>query len=112
MRIKIHGGTPQHGGRSLCTSCSYSLITRGRRPDETLVECRISMVDGRSIPFQVTSCTGYRDASLPSYLDLLRIAWILEPYSKKKRSAGFVRGKDLTNSELHELMSEGPTEPY
>jgi hypothetical protein len=112
MRIKIYGGTPQHSGPSLCTSCTFSLITRGQTPAETLVECRVSMMDARFIPFKVTSCTGYHDATLPSYAEMVRIAWILNPNGKKRRAAGFVRGKDLTDSEFRQVMTDGPRGPY
>jgi hypothetical protein len=110
MRIKIHGGTPLHGNPSLCTSCSHSLITRGETLGERLVECRVSMMEGRLIPFKVTSCTGYRDASQPSYMELVRMAWILNPNRKKKQAAGFVRGEDLTDREFRKMVRECPDE--
>lgn len=111
MRIKVHDGTIHHGSPSLCTTCCHSLITRGETLDETLVECRVSMMEGRIIPFKVTSCTGYRDVRQPSYMELVRIAWILNPRRTRKRAAGFVRGEDLTDRQFRQVMSEGPGEP-
>ena len=67
MKTKVHGGTTVHGESSLCATCHYSTIIRGRTLDEEIVECNVSMMRGRLIPFKVTSCSAYGDARRPSY---------------------------------------------
>jgi hypothetical protein len=106
MRLKVHGGTVPHGGSSLCNTCSHATIIRGRSLDEEIVQCQASVMSPRGIPFKVTSCSSYIDSRLPSYMDLLRTAWIITPWSGRKRTAGFVRGADLDDRELAELAME------
>ena len=106
MRVKVRGGTVLHGEPSLCRTCCHSTIITGQTPDEEIVECHASAIHGRGIPFRVTSCTAYADARMPTYMDMVRTAWILQPHRTKRRTAGFVRGEDLTDRELAEIASE------
>jgi hypothetical protein len=39
MRVKVHGGTADHGAPSLCTTCRYATIIRGAGLNQELVEC-------------------------------------------------------------------------
>ena len=105
MKTKVHGGTPAEGGSSLCATCHFSTIIRGRSLDEEIVECNVSMMRGRLIPFKVTSCSAYSDARMPSYSEMVRTAWILTPHSKR-RPAGFIRAADLDAQELREMLIE------
>ena len=105
MRTKVQDGTVIHGDSALCNTCSHSTIIRGRRLDEEIVECHASVMQGRLIPFKVTSCSSYNDSRLPSYTDMVREAWILRPHSKK-RAAGFVRGCDLAPEEFADIVME------
>ncbi len=95
MLIKIYRGTSAQTGESLCDTCRFSRIIRGRRLDEEIVLCTATMMDS-SIPvsFKVTSCSEYLDDRQPSYQELFEKAWILRP-ATKKRPAGFVRSADL-----------------
>jgi hypothetical protein len=62
MHIKIRGGTVNHGEASLCSTCRFTTIIRGQRLRDEIVECsRLS--DRGTIPFCVSSCTAYSDAS-------------------------------------------------
>lgn len=106
MRIKVHGGTVRHSDSSLCVTCCHSTIIQGETLDERIVECHASVMHGRLIPFRVTECSSYRDARLPSYADMVRMAWILRPHGTKKRPAGFVRGEELTTKEFIDVVSE------
>ena len=108
MRVKVQGGTVMHSERSLCGTCCHSTVIRGQALGEEIVECHLTGVSGRRIPFTVTSCTSYADARLPSYMDMVRTAWVLNPHRTKKRAAGFVRGEDLSPLELAEIAAEGP----
>jgi len=105
MRIKIYGGTPSQSGRSLCETCRHSMITRGRKLGEEIVNCEA--LNGRSsqITFVVAECSAYMDATLPSYPELFEKAWILRP-REGKRAAGFVRASDLSVKERFELMKD------
>jgi hypothetical protein len=105
MRIKIHGGTPTNDGGSLCNTCRYSRITRGRTLDEELVMCDASHMRTTRITFKVTSCSHYTDHSVPGYFELLQQAWILQPASRK-RPAGFVRASDLRDEEFSKYMAD------
>jgi hypothetical protein len=111
MKTKVHGGTPVDGGTSLCVTCHFSTITRGRGLNEEIVECNVSMTRGRLIPFKVTSCSAYSDARLPSYSEMLRTAWILTPHSKR-RPAGFIRATDLDAGEFRQILMEGEKEEW
>ena len=107
MKTKIHGETPIHGETSLCVTCHHSTIIRGQRLDEEIVDCTASLMQGRRIPFKVTACSSYSDARRPSYGELVRMAWILTPHSKR-RPAGFIRASQLEPSELREILCGDP----
>ena len=107
MRIKVHGGTVVHGHSTLCATCGHATIIRGQTLDEQIVDCHASGLP-REVPFKVTACSAYADARLPSFMDMVRSAWVLNPHRTGKRAAGFVRGEDLSPLELAELASEAP----
>ena len=108
MRIKVQGGTVVHGGSSLCSTCGLSTIIRGQALGQEIVDCHASGF-AREIPFKVTSCSAYRDSRLPSYMDMVRAAWVLNPHRTRKRAAGFVRGEDLSPLELAEIAADDVT---
>jgi hypothetical protein len=103
MRIKVHRGTPPNDGDSLCYTCRFSRLIRGRTLDEEIVICDASHLTQTRITFKVTSCTDYTDNRLPSYPELVQKAWILHPGSRKRRP-GFVRPNELTPEEFAEVV--------
>jgi hypothetical protein len=105
MRIKVYRGTVPNDGDSLCDTCRYSRITRGRRIDEEIVVCDASHIGTTRIRFKVTSCSDYSDHSQPTYFELMQQAWILQPASRK-RPAGFVRASDLRDEEFSRYMAD------
>lgn len=105
MLIKVYGGTREQGSENLCESCRSSRIVRGRRNDEEIVFCDAMAMQPVRIGFKVTSCSDYNDARTPSYHELLDKAWILTPRSGR-RAAGFVKGSELRESELHKFMRD------
>jgi hypothetical protein len=107
MHIKIHDGTPISGDTSLCSTCRSSTIVRGRTLDEELVMCSALGLRSVQITFKVTSCSDYSDRRLPSYMEMLQDAWILQPGSRKRRP-GFVRASELHEEEVFELRSRLP----
>jgi len=104
MKIKVRGGAMSHDD-TLCTTCTRSTITRGRRLDQAIVHCHLSGLGPREIPFPVVSCSAYADARLPSLMELMENAWVLRKGSKK-RPAGFIHGKDLRAEEMAQLMAD------
>ena len=105
MYLKVHGGTVEHSDPSLCITCRHSSIIRGRTLDEEVVQCSASVMRSFVVPFKVTSCSSYSDARLPSYADLVRQAWILEPHSRR-RPAGFIHARELKADELSAVVAE------
>ena len=87
MRLRVHGGTPDHGEPTLCHTCRWATIVRGRSVSHEIIKC--SEILGR-VPFAVTSCTEYNDRRRPSRTDLEDIAWVLRTDSKT-RTIGFVK---------------------
>jgi len=104
MHIKVHRGTPRDDGDSLCYTCRFSRVIRGRSLDEEIVICDASHLTQMQITFKVTSCTDYCDNRVPAYGELVQQAWILQPGSRK-RPAGFVRGSDLRDEELAQFAA-------
>ena len=105
MLIKIYGGTPLQQAANLCETCRCSRIVRGRRIDEELVFCDAMAMETVRIGFEVTTCSAYVDARLPSYHELLEKAWVLTP-ATRRRAAGFVKGSELEGEELQRFMIE------
>jgi hypothetical protein len=107
MHLKVQNGTVRHSDASLCNSCRFSTIIRGQSADEEIVHCQATAMRPTVIRFKVTFCSAYFDARLPSYMQMVEEAWILQPASKKRR-AGFVKGADLQPEELSNLMIDLP----
>ena len=105
MRVKVQNGTVIHTDSSLCTTCRHSTVIRGRTLDEEMVHCQAAPMSSVRITFKVTSCSAYNDERLPSYMQLLEDAWILQPGSKR-RPAGFVRSRDLEEEDVRFLMKD------
>jgi hypothetical protein len=103
MHLNIQNGTASSGEGSLCNTCRFSTIVRGRTLDEEIVQCHAISMRSARVTFKVTFCTAYNDARRPSYMQMMETAWILRPRSKK-RPAGFIRGSDLNQEELSAIM--------
>jgi hypothetical protein len=105
MRTKIHGGTVLNGEKSLCASCRFATIVRGRTLDEEVVHCNSITTRGMRVTFKVTACTSHSDIDQPTYAQLLEDAWILRPGAKGK-PAGFMRHSELQAKEMREIMKD------
>jgi len=93
MRLKIHGGTAQHGEPSLCLTCRFATVVKGRSISDEIIECsRLS--DHARITFAVTSCTAYADRRRAALHDMEEIAWVLRS-DPKKNTIGFVKASEL-----------------
>ena len=98
MRVKIHGGTADHGAPSLCLSCRFATVIRGPRLSNEIVECyRLNYPDQR-VTFPVVQCSDYSDRRIASLKEMEEIAWILRSDSLRKR-VGFVRSSELEDQE-------------
>jgi hypothetical protein len=104
MQFKVHNGTVSHGESSLCNSCRLSTIIRGRALDEEIVHCQALGTREARVTFKVTFCSAYSDSRQPTYMQMMEDAWILQPGSKR-RAAGFVRGKELRDDEMADVMA-------
>ena len=98
MRVKIRGGTANHGEPSLCLTCRYATIVKGPSLRDEIVECG-QLSHGRNrIAFPVTACTSYSDRRQPSLRAMEEIAWVLRS-DPKKNQVGFVKRSELTRRE-------------
>lgn len=93
MRIKIRGGTVNHGQEPLCHTCRYATIVRGPALRDEIIECAHLSEDQR-ITFPVTFCTKYISTQHPTLREMEEIAWVLRS-DTKKNTVGFVRASDL-----------------
>jgi hypothetical protein len=105
MHVKVRNGTVSGGESSLCNTCRHSTIIRGSTLDEEIVQCHATPMTTTRIRFKVTSCSAYNDERMPSYLQLMERAWILQPGSKR-RAAGFVPSRDLHEDEIRAVIEE------
>lgn len=105
MRLKIRGGTVQHGQPSLCTSCKYATVVKGQSLRHEIVECGQLSGEHNLIGFPVTSCSGYLDRSHASLREMEDIAWVLRTDPKRKQ-IGFVQARELRPKERYILQEE------
>ena len=104
MRLKIRGGTVNHGDPSLCSTCRFATIVKGQRLRDEIVECR-RLADHSRITFPVTFCTGYADQRLASIREMEEIAWILRS-DPRRNQIGFVEARKLKPHDRYVLPDE------
>ena len=105
MRLKIQGGTVQHGEPSLCVSCRHATVVQGPSLHDRIVDCG-QLAGGRSrVPFPVASCTGYSDRRQPTLREMEDVAWVLRTDSRSKR-IGFVQARDLKPRDRYVLPDD------
>ena len=103
MRIKVQGGTVDHGRRSLCESCRWSTVIRGSREHDQIVECgQLSSFGDQRVPFPVMSCSGYADRNHPSLRHMEEIAWVLRS-DPRRNQVGFIRSSRLSDEQRYVL---------
>ncbi|HUQ89221.1 MAG TPA: hypothetical protein VM096_16800 [Vicinamibacterales bacterium] len=98
MRVKIHGGTADHGAPSLCLTCRWATVIRGPRLNNQIVECAQLSFTARRVNFPVVKCSDYADRRLASLKEMEEIAWILRSDTHRKR-VGFVRSSELEDKD-------------
>jgi hypothetical protein len=105
VRIKVRGGTVDHGQSSLCESCRWSTVIRGTRLGEEIVECSELSYRNRRVPFAVSSCTRYANRNSASVREMEDIAWILRS-DPHRNQVGFVRSARLADEERYVLEED------
>jgi len=105
MKVRIRGGTVNHGETPLCGTCRYSVIARGHRLGEELVSCRVLGEGHQLVRFPVTSCTGYSDIRQPTLWHMEQIGWVLRS-DPRRNTIGFVEARKLTDGEKHVIEEE------
>jgi hypothetical protein len=105
MRIKIRGGTVQHGEESLCQTCRFATIVRGQRLRDEIVECGQLSGPHSRIAFRVTSCTAYASRVHASLREMEDIAWVLRTDPRRKQ-IGFVAARDLKPKDRYVLPDD------
>jgi hypothetical protein len=101
MRVRIRGGTVDHGQPSLCSSCSFSVVIKGARLGDEIVVCNLYGLR-QPIRFPVTSCSGYVNRNHPSLWHMEEVAWVLRSKPGGK-AVGFVEARKLKDDERHVL---------
>ena len=102
MRIKIRGGTVNHGEPSLCETCRWSTVIRGKKLGDEIVECNQLSYLNQRIPFPVVSCSRYCDRRQASLREMEETAWILRSDAHRGQ-VGFIRSSRLTDEERYVL---------
>ena len=105
MKIKVREGTADHGQRSLCETCRWSTVIRGRRLDEEIIECSQLSDRSRRIPFAVATCSDFNERVQPGLREMQEIAWILRTDPHRKQ-IGFVRSSRLPDEERYALKDD------
>lgn len=86
--LKVQGGTPIHGERSLCFTCAEAHVLQGQAVSDLTVICRATYDHPLTLTKPVVECSEYVRKNSQDRRDMERIAWILE--TKKGRPIGFV----------------------
>ncbi len=102
MRVKIRGGTVDHGEPPLCETCRFATVARGRTLQQELVFCGRMPFTDRRVFFPVSSCSEYSDRRQPSLWQMEEIAWVLRSNPSRK-TIGFVEAHRLEEDERHVL---------
>ena len=91
--IKVYGGTPQHGGNSLCRRCRDAQIVTERHTGRMRQYCQ-SRGEVKEIPWNVSDCTEFDDKAKPALWQMEKIAWRFR-VDDKRRTAGFLTPREF-----------------
>jgi hypothetical protein len=105
VRIKVRGGTADHGQRSLCETCRWSTVIRGPRLEDQIIECNQLSFCNQRVPFPVVSCSRYGSRNQASVREMEEIAWILRS-DAHRHQVGFIRSSRLTDEERFVLEED------
>ena len=102
MRVKVRGGTVQHGQPSLCLTCRSATIVKGPRLRDDIIECSRL---GSRITFPVSACNSYINSTHPTIREMEDVAWVLRT-DPRRNEVGFVRASKLKPQERYVLPDE------
>lgn len=102
MKVRVRGGTVNHGEPSLCSSCRFSIIVKGPKLGDEIVVCNLLRHSQRQIRFPVTSCSDYVHRAQPTLWHMEEVAWVLRS-SPNRKTVGFVEARRLKDDEKHVL---------
>lgn len=85
----------RNGAESLCETCIYGLVLRGKAESEQLMLCTHCTPVLR-VPFPVRECSEYSDRGVPSLYSMEKIAMILLQEASA-RKMGFVTLEQFRN---------------
>jgi hypothetical protein len=105
MKVRIRGGTVNHGEPSLCLTCRHATIIKGRALRDEIVSCNRIRLSSALITFPVTSCTSYWDSRHPTLWHMEEIAWVLRSNPSRK-TVGFVEARRLKEDDRHVLVED------
>ena len=105
MRVTVKGGIANHGEPSLCLTCRYATIVRGRSLGAEVVECAQLSIAHKRIAFPVVTCSDYNDRRRASLREMEEIAWILRS-DTRKGDIGFVKASALRPRERFVLEED------
>lgn len=105
MRVKVKGGTVDHGQQPLCETCRWATVIRGIRLNDQIVECHSLSDRDRRVPFHVVSCSAYSDRRRASVHEMEEIAWILKS-DVLRNQVGFVHSSSLKREERYVLVED------
>jgi len=110
VTIKVKDGTP-HGSGTLCSTCRWAQIVKGRSVSQLQILCTRLYPD-RSVHFPVSECSTYDDKRIASKHDMEKIAWILLTKTSG-RSIGFVTAAQFRQIEGEdaEILPAASIEP-
>jgi hypothetical protein len=103
VRIKVKGGTADHGQQPLCETCRWATIVRGAGLNERIVECSQLSYPNPRIPFAVVSCSAYANRRQANLDEMEKIAWILKSDPLRHR-VGFVGSRQVEEEDRLELV--------
>jgi hypothetical protein len=102
MRVKVRGGTVQHGEPSLCLTCRSATIVKGNRLRDDILEC--GRLEAR-ITFPVSHCNRYVNSTHPTVREMEDVAWVLRS-DPRRNQIGFVAPGKLKAHERYVLPDE------
>src|SRR6267378_6772920 len=88
LNLKVRGGTPIHGERSLCFSCRNSQVIQGQAVSGLRVFCQAVYQEPLQMLRPVVECSDWARRTDQSKKDMEKIAWVLE--TKRGKPIGFV----------------------
>jgi hypothetical protein len=99
---KLIAITRPSDGQSLCRTCYWAHVQKGFRESEESVFCMFGPM--RKVAFKVRDCTDYMNRTLPTRVEMEKIALII-PAEPARRKLGFSGIGFNTGSEEDDVIA-------